>query len=145
MGGQDRGWLSEVKQRIRKLNLEPNIRLVGFMNKTIKQMEFSSHDIYLSTTRVDNTPVSVIEAAAFGLPIVATSVGGIPYMLQDEETALLVEDNNADEMAVAVSRLIDDSTLSSRLSEKGREMADTYDWKSVRLSWESLFHEMSIL
>lgn len=145
MGGQDRGWLNEVKRRIRKLNLEPNIRLVGFMDESIKKVEFSGHDIYLSTTRVDNTPVSVIEAAAFGLPIVATSVGGIPYMLRNEETALLVEDNNADEMALAISRLIDDSTLSSRLSEKGREMAETYDWKSVRLGWERLFSEMGIL
>ncbi len=145
MGGQDRGWLNEVKNRIRKLGLESNVRLTGFMDRGIKQREFSAHDIYLSTTRVDNTPVSVVEAAAFGLPIVATSVGGIPFMLRDGETALLVEDNNADEMAYAVSRLINDPTLPSRLSEKGREMAETYDWKSVRLGWESLFREMSIL
>lgn len=145
MGGQDRGWLNEVKTRIQKLRLEANVRLVGFMDMTIKQQEFSAHDIYLSTTRVDNTPVSVVEAAAFGLPIVATSVGGIPFMLRDEETALLTEDNNAVDMADAVTRLIDDPALSSRLSEKGRAMAETYDWQSVRLGWESLFREIAVL
>lgn len=145
MGGQDRGWLNEVKSRIRKLGLESHVRLTGFMDKGIKPREFNVHDIYLSTTRVDNTPVSVIEAAAFGLPIVATSVGGIPFMLRDGETALLVEDNNADEMAYAVSRLINDPTLSSRLSTQGRKMAEAYDWQPVRSGWEGLFREMAVM
>jgi len=145
MGGQDRGWLNVVKNRIRKLGLESYVRLTGFMDRGIKQHEFNAHDIYLSTTRVDNTPVSVIEAAAFGLPIVATSVGGIPFMLRDGETALLVEDNNADEMAYAVSRLINDPTLSSRLSTQGRKMAEAYDWQPVRSDWEDLFREMAVM
>lgn len=144
MGGQDRGWLAVVINRIQDLGLEAHINLVGFMNRSIKQREFQRHDIYLSTTRVDNTPVSVIEAAAFGLPIVATSVGGIPYMLQDGETALLVRDDDADAMARAVERLLMNPNLSSHLSVGGRHMAESYDWKCVRQGWENLFKELGL-
>lgn len=144
MGGQDRGWLGVVKKRIQILGLQSQVHLIGFMDKATKQKEFQRHDIYLSTTRVDNTPVSVVEAAAFGLPIVATSVGGIPYMLQDGETALLVQDDDPEAMASAVERLLIDPLLSTRLSTKGRSMAETYDWKCVRQDWERLFKDLGL-
>ena len=47
-------------------------------------------DVFLNTTRLDNTPISVLEAMACGLCIISTNVGGIPYMLLDEYDALLV-------------------------------------------------------
>ena len=46
-------------------------------------------DVFLNTTNYDNTPVSVLEAMACGLPLVSTNVGGIPYLLEDGKTALL--------------------------------------------------------
>jgi len=121
------------------MGLYHQVRFVGFMDSRAKQHEFSNHDIYLSTTQVDNTPVSIVEAAAFGLPIVATAVGGIPYMLKDGETALLVGDDDVVGMSEAVIRLLRDSSLASRLSKKGRDLAQTYDWGCVRKEWEKLF------
>ena len=59
----------------------------GFLDEAGKARAFTDHDVFLNTNRIDNTPVSVIEAAAHGLPIVATEVGGIPYLLADRETA----------------------------------------------------------
>ncbi len=47
-------------------------------------------DIFLNTTNVDNTPVSVIEAQAAGLCVVSTNVGGIPFLLENGKDALLV-------------------------------------------------------
>jgi glycosyltransferase involved in cell wall biosynthesis len=144
MGGQDRGRLGAVQNLAQTMGVADQVRFVGFMNNQAKQREFSDHDIYLSTTRVDNTPVSVVEAAAFGLPIIATAVGGIPYMLQDGETALLVNDDDVVGMSEAVIRLVHTPSLASRLSEKGRELACAYDWVNVRQEWERLFSSLTL-
>ena len=47
----------------------------------------SKHDIFINTTHFDNTPVSVMEAMALGLPVISTNVGVIPFLLTNEQNA----------------------------------------------------------
>ncbi len=158
MAGQDRGLLKPVKDLARQLGLDENgpsasIRFPGFLDRNSKQREFSTHDIFLNTNRVDNMPISVVEAAAFGLPVVATAVGGIPYLLKNERTALLVEDLQAGEtssalpalvirMAEAVKRLVREPELTARLSANGRLLAESCAWPVVKTQWEQLFSDI---
>jgi glycosyltransferase involved in cell wall biosynthesis len=94
--------------------------------------------VFLNTNRVDNAPVSVLEAAACGLPVVSTEVGGIPYLLRNEEQALLVPEGNAEAMAGAVRRLLDQPALAARLSAAGRQVAERSAWERVRPAWEEV-------
>jgi glycosyltransferase involved in cell wall biosynthesis len=139
MAGQDRGLLEPTRQFAGECGLSESVRFVGFLDMAGKQQEFLAHDIYLHTNQVDNMPVSVVEAAAFGLPIVATKVGGIPFLLKHEATALLVADGNAQDMAKAVTRLVTEPDLAVRLSEQGRTMAESCAWPMVKREWENLF------
>ena len=95
-------------------------------------------DIFLNTTDVDNTPVSVIEAMACGLPIVSTNVGGLPYLLEDGEDALLVPPKNPDAMAAAVRRILTEPGLAERLSRNARRKAESFDWANVLPMWREL-------
>jgi glycosyltransferase involved in cell wall biosynthesis len=139
MGGQDRGLLETVKKLAVRYGLEDSLRFSGFLDLAGKQREFPIHDIFLNTNRVDNMPVSVLEAAAFGLPVVATAVGGIPYLLTHEETALLVPDESIPEMAAAVNRLVREPDLAARLSAQGRCLAEASAWPAVKSAWERVF------
>jgi len=84
------------------------------------------------TNRIDNMPVSLLEAAAFGLPIVSTDVGGIPDIIVHEETALPVGSEDPSAMADGVLRLLDDSDLSARLSDNARRLAESCSWAALR-------------
>jgi glycosyltransferase involved in cell wall biosynthesis len=95
-------------------------------------------DIFLNTARVDNTPVSVLEAMACGLCIVSTKVGGIPYLLKDGYDALLVPANDHAAMAKAVQRLLTEDGLAERLSQNARRKVEQLDWPSVLPRWEQL-------
>jgi len=92
-------------------------------------------DIFLNTTSVDNMPISVIEAMALGMLVVSTNVGGIPYILNNNENALLVKPNNKDEMASAVTHLIQNEELSKNIARKGRKKAEEYSWHVVKQKW----------
>jgi len=139
MAGQEKGLLESVKRLAARYDLLGATRFTGFLDMSGKQREFPSHDIFLNTNRVDNMPVSVIEAAAFGLPVVATEVGGIPYLLKHEHTALLVKNEDVQGMVESVCRLISDPELCRILSDNGRQLAESCSWANVRSQWENLF------
>lgn len=138
LAGQDRGLLGETRRLAAEMGLNGAVRFAGFLDAEDKRREFSGHDVFLNTNRVDNAPVSVLEAAACGLPVVSTEVGGIPYLLRNEEQALLVPEGNAEAMAGAVRRLLDQPALAARLSAAGRQVAERSAWERVRPAWEEV-------
>jgi glycosyltransferase involved in cell wall biosynthesis len=119
--------------------LDGVVRFPGYLNMATKVREGNAAAIFLNTNHVDNMPVSVIEACAMGLPVVATNVGGIPDLLTDGETGLLVPDDDDQAMSGTVLRLLRDPELAGRLSANGRKLAERSSWKRVRLQWEQLF------
>lgn len=142
MAGQEKGLHAAVQELARNRGLADVVRFPGFLGPEAKAREFGGHDIYLNTNRVDNMPVSVLEAGAFGLPVVATAVGGVPYLLREGETGLLVPDGDARAMADAARRLLGEPGLAGKLSANGRRLAESCAWEPVRAQWESLFNEV---
>ena len=142
MAGQEKGLHAEVQALARDRGLSDVVRFPGFLGPEDKAREFGDHDIYINTNRVDNMPVSVLEAGAFGLPIVATAVGGVPYLLRHEETGLLVADADVDGMVGAIRRLLEEPQLAETLSSNGRHLAESCAWEPVRAQWEALFSEV---
>lgn len=142
MSGSDRGELKKIKQIVRKLHLSEAVRFTGFLDKRGKISEASGHDIYLNTNRIDNMPVSVIEMAAIGLPVISTNVGGVPDLLKNKKTALLVPDDEALKMAEAVRTLIESPELAMRLSRNGRQLAETFSYEKVFPQWQLVFENL---
>jgi glycosyltransferase involved in cell wall biosynthesis len=99
-------------------------------------------DIFLNTTDIDNTPVTVIEAMACGLCVVSTNVGGVPYLLESGQDSLLVPPHDPEAMAAAVHRLMTEPGLAERLSANARRKIEQFDWPVVVSQWENLFESM---
>lgn len=140
MLGSDRGdgtW-QETESAARKYGLTDRLKMPGGVRKRDVPHWLSQGDIFINTTHVDNTPVSVIEAMSCGLCVVSTNVGGIPYLLEDGEDALLVPPNDADAMAAAVRRILTEPGLAARLSANGRRKAQQFDWSNILTSWKAL-------
>jgi glycosyltransferase involved in cell wall biosynthesis len=138
MAGEEKGIGGEVRRAVERLGLSDRVRFSGFLDKRGKQSEGDTADLFLNTSHIDNTPVSLIEACALGLPVVTTDVGGLSDLLTDGETGLLVPDEDCRAMAAAVTRLLNDPGLAERLSTNGRLMAERYDWARVWPLWEEL-------
>ena len=144
MYGPDKGdgSLQETKRIAENLGIIDRIVFAGQIPKTDVQRKLSGHSIFVNTTNIDNTPVSVIEAMAARCAIVSTDVGGIPDLLENEKTALLVPPNDVDAMAGAVMRILTEDGLAERLSTNARREAEKYSWDIVIPQWEQLFEKV---
>ncbi len=95
-------------------------------------------DIFLNTSNIDNTPVSVMEAMACGLCVVSTDVGGMPFLIEHGRDGLLVPPDDPAAMAAAVSHLLNEDGLAGRLSQNARSRVEPFDWGTVLPRWEAL-------
>ena len=145
MVGPDKGdgSLQRAKQRADVLGVRGRITFPGPVPKTAVPEALNRGDIFLNTANIDNTPTSVLEAMACGLCVVSTNVGGIPYLLDDGNDALLVPPDDAVAMAGAVRRILQEPGLASRLSAGGRRKVESFDWALLLPRWEELFQELA--
>jgi glycosyltransferase involved in cell wall biosynthesis len=144
MVGPDKGdgSLGCAKRVAENLDLKSVINFTGPVSKNDVPATLEQGDIFLNTTNFDNTPVSVLEALACGLPVVTTNVGGIPWLLKDQESGLLVPPNDVPAMARAVVRLMHDPALALRLACNGRKLVEPFDWGVVLPRWERLLESL---
>jgi len=138
MAGPDNGQFARVRTAVVDRDLGHCVRFPGVLGRAAVLAALGNHDMVLTTASVDNAPVSVLEAAAAGLPVVAASVGGLPDLLTDGEDALLVDGDEPAALAAAVLRLVREPELATRLSTNGRRLAEGSDWARVRGRWETL-------
>lgn len=140
MIGPDKGdgSFQKTKEAARRLGVETAVAFPGAIPKSDVPAHLAGADIFLNTTNFDNTPVSVLEAMACGLPVVSTDVGGIPHLLNDGETALLVPPANVEAMTHALFRLLQEPGLAWRLARNGRKQVEAFDWAVVLPRWERL-------
>jgi glycogen synthase len=82
---------------------------------------YRSASVFVMPSYYETFGISVIEAMAFGLPVVATNVGGLPEVVEDGVTGILVPPGNSQELGDAILRLLRDPELSARMGQAGRE------------------------
>jgi glycosyltransferase involved in cell wall biosynthesis len=95
--------------------------------------------VAINPSRVDNMPNSVLEAMASGIPIVSTNVGGVPFIVRDGVTGLLVNTGDSVAMAAAVRRLLEDDQLAARLRDAALADVQQYGWPRVRERWLAVY------
>jgi len=100
---------------------------------------YPSADVLVNPSLADNMPNSVLEALASGVPVVSTRVGGVPYLVQHEKTALLVPPGDVDAMAKAITRVLESPELAAHLVTAGLAEIQQYTWSNVREQLQSVY------
>ena len=89
-------------------------------------------DIFVSSSKVDNMPVSVLEAINAGLLIIASRVGGVPFIIEDKEDGLLFTPDNEQDLADKMIWAIENQTDSIRMIQRASKEIKQYSWESVK-------------
>ena len=107
-----------IERRARELGIMRRCLFLGYQEDVAPY--FAAFDAFLLTSANEGTPVVAIEALAAGCPVVATRVGGVPDVVEDEVSGYLVEPGAVDEPAERLAALAADPELRRRLGEAGR-------------------------
>ena len=144
MVGPDKGdgSLERVRDTALRERVMDRLDLPGGVPKSEVPAILNRGDVFLNTTNIDNTPISVLEAMACGLCVVSTDVDGIPFLLRDGVDSLLVPPDEVDAMAEAIRRVLVEPGLAARLSANGRANARAHDWTTILPQWEELLVEL---
>ena len=139
MIGPDKdGTIEKIKQKIKEAGLINDVEITGVLTKKEWHKKSEDYDVFINTTNIDNTPISVIEAMALGLPVVSTNVGGIPYLIKNNDNGILVKPNDIDEMVNGIQKLILDNNFSTEIAKNARVKVEEFDWEVVKEKWFSV-------
>src|SRR6059058_1438417 len=117
-----------------------NVAFVGRVSPDHMPSLYAAADVYLNAPDIDNMPGSILEAFASGLPVVTTDAGGIPYIVRDGETGLIVPRGDDHAMAAAALRLLVDPALAERLTAGAlEECRHKYAPEAVVREWRSMY------
>ncbi len=115
---------SELEAEGSALGLGPRVQFLGF--RTDIHSLLPAADFFCLATESEGLGSSILEAMASGLPVVATRVGGIPEVVEDSRTGLLVPSSDPGALANAMARMASDGGLREELGKRGRERAGLF-------------------
>ena len=136
MVGPDKdGSLQECENLALSLGVKNSIDFKGMLQKKEWHKLSEDYDIFINTTNFDNTPVSILEAMALGLPVISTDVGGIPYLIEDSVTGILVSSNDIQGMVNRIVKYLDAQKDLQYIAQNARKKVEYFDWNTVKQRW----------
>jgi glycosyltransferase involved in cell wall biosynthesis len=136
--GPDR---SIIEAELARLGLSETVRLLGDRSDVPELLALA--DVFVCSSRSEGMPMSVLEAMAVGLPVVASAVGGVPEIIDDGRTGLLVAPGAVAALADALARLLGDRALREQMGRAGREAAlERYDLPRFREAHLALYERL---
>ena len=132
----------ELKRMVLNLKIEQSISFVGFVPHEEIPALLQSIDIFVMPSCFETFGVAAVEAQATELPVVATRVGGIPEVVVDGVTGILVEPRNPEQLAEAILKLIEDPELRLRMGQEGRRyVLKHYRWVDNAAEMAKLYRQ----
>jgi glycosyltransferase involved in cell wall biosynthesis len=117
------GEVEELRELVKTSGLEDRVAVRGWIDGGRKAETFQEANVLLLPSYNEGLPVSVLEAMAYGMPVVASAVGGIPEAVEDQVSGYLVEPGRPEQLAGRIDELAASPELRRRMGQSGYEIA----------------------
>ena len=144
MIGPDRGELKKCKKLIKKLKIEKNVKILGYIPNRDLPKYYNSHFFYLNTTSFESFGLSLIEAASCGNIIFSTSVGDIAFSWKHNENIILINSFNEDDFCSSILNLINNEKLIKKIRANAVCRTKEFDHKKIAKKWNQLLEKILI-
>ena len=130
-------WLQDTTyrgtlQRMVQGKMASRVRFVGYVPNEDLPHWYRDADLVVLPSVYETFGIPLIEAMASGTPVLASRTGGIPEVIEDARTGLLVEPGNVDQLARGIRRLLRDSALCRQMGQAGRKrVAEKFSWEKT--------------
>jgi glycosyltransferase involved in cell wall biosynthesis len=140
--GKDWGFKKYLQQEGKRLGIEDHIHFLGVVSTSLLREALSTCDLLVNPSAYESFGMSLLEAMASGKPTVATNVGGIPYIVRNGITGLIVKYGDPDDLADAIKKLLGNRKLLNKMGVNGMHIAQRYDWEEIVSQIEQLYEKV---
>lgn len=147
IGNQDAsGYVSYLRTLITELGLDDVVSLLGQVSETELRDWYHRCDLFLLTPvqvegAFEGFGLVYLEAAACSKPVVGSRSGGVPDVVMDRQTGLLVREGDVEATANAIVRVLSNPDLARRLGQAGRERAKEFSWEAYAQRLEKVYQD----
>ena len=137
-GPEKEEWHS-IASLLSKSGLSKEVKMPGLVTGAAKEQLLKQSDIYVLPSFVEGLPIGLLEAMSYGLACIATSVGGIPDVIENGKDGLLIQPGDKDALEQAIEKLVRDEGLRLSLGQAARRKVELY------YNWQGRTQELSQL
>ena len=123
------------------LGLEGRVRFIGHADRPLAVSLFAGCSFFVLPSRLEPQGIVNLEAMAAGRAVLASRVGGVPEIVHEGETGLLVPAEDVPALAQAITRLTADALLRQRLGATGRERAQAFNWDAIAVQYLDIYQQ----
>jgi glycosyltransferase involved in cell wall biosynthesis len=123
-------------------NLDGMVTFRGKVDEATLTRLYQESDIFVLPSLWEGMPLTLLEAAAAGMAIIATDVGGISSFFVNEEHALLIEPRNITLLAGAIEKLLNDNNLRRKLGSNANNVAGKYSWRNTSEELSKIYNNI---
>lgn len=109
---------ANLQKLVSQLQLSRQVEFIGFVNDVSSYLE--QLNVFVLPSQAEGLPFSIIEAMAKGIPVVATRTGGVPELVLDGQTGLILDEATPDAIAGAITKLLEDKKLAQKMGAAAR-------------------------
>jgi glycosyltransferase involved in cell wall biosynthesis len=132
-----------LEKLVAETGLASNVLLTGLVTEGEKQGLLMNATIVCIPSKYEGASLAVLEAMAAGKPVVASKVGGIPFLVEDGSSGYLVKPNDTDSLAAHLKQLILHPGIRDNMGKRGREIARKYSWSQIAKRMEEIYLELT--
>jgi glycosyltransferase involved in cell wall biosynthesis len=116
------GEIDEFRKLIKAHHMQKIVHFKGWVSGEAKTNILQQAAVYVLPSYNEGMPISILEAMSYGMPVIASRVGGIPEMIEDQHSGLLIEPGNKTQLREAMERLILEPELISIMGKKSKDI-----------------------
>lgn len=137
------GNLAEFQQLVAENNLQSKVKIMGWVSGEEKEKIIQNSDIYILPSYNEGLPMSILEAMAYGLPIISTPVGGTPEAVEDGVNGFLILPGDTKALAEKIEILANNEPLMEKMGQESYRIAqEKFDIKIIIKQLEELYNGM---
>lgn len=132
---------SDLEEQARALDIAGRVTFTGFRDDALEFLRV--FDCFVMSSRLEGLGTSIMDAQAAGVPVVATRTGGIPDIVEDGRTGLLVPPGDPPALAAALNRILADEQLRNKCVREARKQSRRYDYRHMVYNTLAAYRELA--
>jgi len=133
--------MARLQDMVEELKIENLVIFLGKQDQKVLPYYYSSAEVVVMPSHYESFGMVALEAMACGTPVVASQVGGLAFLVRDQETGFVVPGNDVNTMAERLVQIIKDKKLQEKLGNQSAAYAKNYDWKIISEKIIEVYHQ----